>query len=174
MADSLSIHSIKLIVENLPIAVNDGKNLEARTKMLAASNMAIMGFAMGGMMFPIHNVAHAAGGQLRIPHGQAVGVGMPACMEHMPWHYWPKAQALAEGFGVKSNSQDPAELIALVREKVLTLMKDCGFKPQFDRALNTQEIETMFWAIKADPTAMLYPIPDDTIRAIINTVFPKA
>jgi len=174
MADSLSIHAIKLIVENLPIAVNDGRNLEARTKMLAASNMAIMGFAMGGMMFPIHNVAHAAGGQLRIPHGQAVGVGMPACMEHMPWHYWPKAKELADGFGVRSGSQDPAELIALVREKVLQLMKDIGFKPQFDRALNEQDCETMFWAIKADPTAMLYPIPDDSIKAIINCIYPKA
>lgn len=166
MADSLSIHSIKLIVENLPKAVNDGKNLEARTKMLAASNMAIMGFAMGGLIFPIHNVAHAAGGQLRIPHGQAVGVGIPALMEHMPWHYWPKAKELAEGFGVKSDSQDPAELVALVREKVLGLMKECGFKPQFDKVLDDQQTETMYWAIKADPTALLYPIPDDTIRAI--------
>jgi len=174
MADSLSIHAIKLIVENLPIAVNEGKNLEARTKMLVASNMAIMAFAMGGMMFPVHNVAHAAGGQLRIPHGQAVGVGMPACMEHLPWHYMPKAQELADGFGIKSNSKDPAELVALVREKILQLMQDCGFKPQFDRALDAQGAETMFWAIKADPTAMLYPIPDDCIKGIINTVFPKS
>ncbi|NLV22002.1 MAG: iron-containing alcohol dehydrogenase [Syntrophomonadaceae bacterium] len=174
MSDSLSIHSIKLIMKYLPIAASDGKNLEARTNMLAASNMAIMGFAMGGMMFPMHNVAHAAGGQLRIPHGQAVGVAMPACMEHMPWHYWPKAKELAEGFGVKSDSQDPAELVALAREKVLGLMKECGFKPQFDQALDSQQSETMYWAIKADPTAMLYPIPDDTIRAIISTVFPGA
>ncbi len=174
MADALSIQAIKLIVEYLPIAVNEGKNLEARTKMLAASNMAIMGFAMGGMMFPIHNVAHAAGGQLRIPHGQAVGVGMPACMEHMPWHYMPKAKELAAGFGVNSPSNDPAELVALVREKVLQLMQDCGFKPQFDRSLDAEGEETMFWAIKADPTAMLYPIPDECIKNIINTVFPRA
>jgi alcohol dehydrogenase class IV len=174
MADSLSIHAIKMIMKYLPIAASDGKNLEARTNMLAASNMAIMGFAMGGMMFPMHNIAHAAGGQLRIPHGQAVGVAMPACMEHMPWHYWPKARELAESFGVKSDSQDPAELVALAREKVLGLMKDCGFTPHFDKALDSAQRETMYWAVKADPTAILYPIPDDSIRAIINTVFPNA
>lgn len=174
MADALSIQAIKLIVEYLPIAVNDGKNLEARTKMLAASNMSIMAFAMGGMMFPVHNVAHAAGGQLRIPHGQAVGVGMPACMQHMPWHYMPKAKELADGFGVKSSSNDPVELVALVRERVLQLMKDCGFKPQFEQPLDAQGEEIMFWAIKGDPTAMLYPIPDDSIKAIINTVFPRS
>ncbi|HRW12631.1 MAG TPA: iron-containing alcohol dehydrogenase [Syntrophomonas sp.] len=172
MADSLNIHSIKMIMQYLPIAASDGKNLEARTNMLAASNMAIMGFAMGGMMFPVHNIAHAAGGQLRIPHGQAVGVALPACMEHMPWHYWPKAKALAEGFGVRSDSPDPAELVALAREKVLSLMKECGFKPYFENTLDASQQETLFWAIKADPTAMLYPIPDDTIKAIIGSIFP--
>lgn len=171
MADSLSIHSIKMITKYLPIAASDGKNLEARTHMLAASNMAIMGFAMGGMMFPIHNIAHAAGGQLRIPHGQAVGVAMPACMEHMPWHYWPKAKELAEGFGVRSDSQDPSELVAMVREKVLDLMKECGFKPKFEQTLAEEQKETMFQAVKSDPTAMLYPIPDDSIKAILATVF---
>jgi len=39
----------------------------ARTKMLVASNMAIMSFAMSGMFYPVHNIAHAVGGQIRIP-----------------------------------------------------------------------------------------------------------
>lgn len=174
MADSLSIQAIKMIMQYLPIAAADGRNLEARTNMLAASNMAIMGFAMGGMMFPVHNVAHAAGGQLRIPHGQAVGVGLPACMEHMPWHYWPKAKELADALGIKSDSSDPVELVALAREKILALMQECGFNPRFKESLNDGQKETMFWAIKADPTAMLYPIPDDTIKSIVNSIFPSA
>jgi alcohol dehydrogenase class IV len=174
MADSLALQSIRLIVEYLPIAVNDGKNLEARTKMLAASNMAIMAFAAGGLMFPIHNVAHAAGGQLRIPHGQAVGVGTPACMEHMAWHYIPRAKELADAFGVRTGSNDPAELVALVREKILALMKECGFKPQFEQTLDEKGAEIMYWAIKGDPSGMMYPIPDDAIKAIIKSCFAQA
>ncbi|MEA1960872.1 MAG: iron-containing alcohol dehydrogenase [Bacillota bacterium] len=171
MIDALSLQSIRLIVKYLPIAVNDGKNLEARTQMLIASNMAIMGFSMSGMTFPVHNVAHAAGGQLRIPHGQAVGVVLPAMMEHASWHFQPKAEELAQAFGVNTSGLNPAEIVAATREKLLAIMQECHFKPQFDTALDEQGMVNMLWAVKLDPSALIYPLPDETINAVLGTIF---
>lgn len=171
MIDALSIQAIKLIVENLPRAVQNGKDLEARTKMLVASNIAIMGFAMSGLMFPVHNIAHAAGGQLRIPHGQAVGVALPAVMEHAPWHFMPKARELADALGVYKADMSPEELVAASREKVLEIMQACNFKPHFDQALDAEGLQAMQWAVKLDPSGIVYPLPDDVITACLQSIF---
>jgi alcohol dehydrogenase class IV len=174
MIDALGLQSIRLIVKYLATAVNEGKNLEARTQMLVASNMAIMAFAMSGMTFPVHNIAHAAGGQLRIPHGQAIGVTLPAMMEHASWHFMPKAQELAEAFGIITTGMNPAEMVAATREKLLAIMKECNFKPQFDTVLDEQGMANMFWAVKLDPSGLLYPLPEDTIKDILKTIFKQA
>jgi alcohol dehydrogenase class IV len=112
MIDALSIQAIKLIRQYLPIAVQDGKNLEARTKMLIASNMAIMSFAMSGIFYPIHNIAHAVGGQLRIPHGEANAVLIPILMDNYPQYYVPNAQVLAEAFGINTSGKTPGIIAA--------------------------------------------------------------
>lgn len=170
MSDSLAIQAIKLIVDYLPIAVNDGKDLEARSKMLAASNMAIMSFSMSGLFFPIHNIAHAAEGQLHIAHGQAVGVAMPAVMGYAPWYYIGKAKELSDAFACNPKLT-AAELVSACREKVLDLMQSCNFIPRFDETLDEQGLKNMFWAVKNNPSGLVYPLPDDTIKECIQSCF---
>lgn len=171
MIDALSLQAIRLINRYLPIAVADGKNLEARTKMLVASNIAIMSFAMSGLFYPVHNIAHAVGGQLRIPHGQACATALPHVMEYVPSHFTGKAEELAQAFGVNTAGMEPQEMVARAREKVLALMESCGIKPHFDVSLDEQGMETMFWAVKGDPSGLAYPIPDDAIRKCLTACF---
>ncbi|MCW1891222.1 iron-containing alcohol dehydrogenase [Vibrio chagasii] len=66
--DAYGIRAAKLIVENLPVALEAG-NLTARGNLLQASTMAISAFysSLGGI--PIHNCAHAFGAISHIPHG---------------------------------------------------------------------------------------------------------
>lgn len=170
MIDALSVQAVKLICRYLPVAVQDGQNLEARTKMLVASNMAIMSFAMSGLFYPIHNVAHAAGGQLRIPHGEANAVLIPVLMENYPQHYWKNAPVLADAFGVGTDGLSPEEMVAAAAERVRELQQKCGVKPQFDR-IDEAARELMFWAIKMDPAGLFYPLPDPVIRECIACAF---
>jgi len=173
MIDAFSLQAIRLINQYLPIAVNDGKNLEARTKMLVASNIAIMSFAMSGLIFPVHNVAHAAGGQLRIPHGQACATALPHVMQHGAYHFLARAVDLAAAFGVDTRGMNAETALAAARQAVLDLMGKCGIKPQFNNPLDDQGLEMMFWAVKTDPSGLIYPIPDNTIRQILNSCFPS-
>ncbi|MGE5380753.1 MAG: iron-containing alcohol dehydrogenase [Methylocystaceae bacterium] len=172
MIDSLSLQAIRLINKYLPTAVSDGKNLEARTKMLVASNIAIMSFSMSGMFFPVHNIAHAAGGQLRIPHGQACATALPNVMQYATYHFLPRAIDLAEAFGINTQGMKAEEALAAARQAILDLMGKCGIKPQFNTTLDSQGLEMMFWAVKTDPTALMYPIPDSMIREILQSCFP--
>jgi alcohol dehydrogenase class IV len=148
MSQALNIQAIKLILEYLPIAVNDGKNMEARTKMLAASNMAIMGFSMGAMLAPGHNIAHAVGGKHRIPHGEAVAQAIPALFEFFPEYYFDCLSELKDAFGLDSRITEPREIVAAAREKILDLMKKCGFGTQFSVKLDEQGVKDMVLAIQ--------------------------
>ncbi|NLV16565.1 MAG: iron-containing alcohol dehydrogenase [Syntrophomonadaceae bacterium] len=171
MIDALSIQAVRLIRKYLPIAVEDGRNLEARTKMLVASNMSIMSFAMSGLFYPIHNVAHAAGGQLRIPHGEANGVLIPILMEQYPKHYLANAEVLAEAFGVDGEGMTQEEMVAASVQKVRELQQKCGVNPKFSQSLAADIQELMYWAIKFDPAGIFYPLPDEVIRGCIAAAF---
>jgi len=171
MIDALSVQAIKLICRYLPVAVADGRNLEARTKMLVASNMAIMPFAMSGLFYPIHNVAHAVGGQLRIPHGEANAVLIPILMEQYPKHYLSNAEVLADAFGVNTEGMTKEEMVTASAQKVRELQQKCGVQPKFAESLDEEKKEIMFWAIKYDPAGLFYPLPDEVIRGCIAAAF---
>jgi alcohol dehydrogenase len=49
--DTLALQAIRLIVENLPRAVKDGRNEEARSNMALAATMAGTAFEVGGLQF---------------------------------------------------------------------------------------------------------------------------
>ncbi len=171
MSNALNLQAIKLIMKYLPIAVNHGQNVEARMKMLAASNMAIIGFSMGGVS-PCHNIAHAVGGKLRIPHGEAVGQAVPALMKYFPQYYMRAATDLADAFGIDQTIKDPGEIVAASRDKIVELMKQCGFGTQFTIALDDSEREAMVKAIQTDPSAQM-AIPVTVLSQICASVFPS-
>lgn len=171
MIDAIAVQSVKLILKYLPIAVADGKNLEARTKMLVASNMAIMAFSMSGLFYPIHNVAHAVGGQLRIAHGEANAVLIPILMDQYPKHYLNCVEVLADAFGFHSHDKTAEEIIAQAAERVRDLQKKCGIGQNFTQSMDENTTELMYWAIKFDPAGLFYPLPDDVIRAVLKAAF---
>ena len=71
MTKAFGLQAIKMIVENLPKAVENGKDLVARQNMAEASTLAMYA-GMQGATHIGHGVAHATGGQWNIPHGVAV------------------------------------------------------------------------------------------------------
>ncbi len=185
MIDGLAIQAIKLMRKYLPVAISDGRDLEARTQMLIASNMAIMAFAMSGLFYPIHNVAHAVGGQLRIPHGEAIAILIPIMMDNYPDHYFNRAEVLADAFGIKISKIDEEkvsklgfishrsaeELVSLATEEVRDLQRKCGIGPKFREGISAEVMEGLFWAVKFDPSGIFYPLSDDIIRKTLQDAF---
>ena len=79
--------AMKLVVENLGAAIEDGGNLEARSKMAWANTMA--GIAIGegkSSTVGIHALGHSIGGQTDAPHGMTMAAIGPAYMK-MTWEY---------------------------------------------------------------------------------------
>ena len=75
MADGISIEGMRLIKKSLITAFNDGKNLEARSDMLAAASMGSTAFQKG--LGAIHSLSHPINAQFNIHHGLSNAIFMP-------------------------------------------------------------------------------------------------
>ena len=75
MADGISIEGMRLIKKSLIIAFKDGKNLEARSNMLAAASMGSTAFQKG--LGAIHSLSHPINAQFNIHHGLSNAIFMP-------------------------------------------------------------------------------------------------
>jgi alcohol dehydrogenase class IV len=78
MADGVALEGMRLVKENLPVAVRNGVNLDARAKMLLASTMGATAFQKG--LGLVHAIAHPLGGHFDVHHGLANAVLLPYCM----------------------------------------------------------------------------------------------
>ncbi len=75
MASGIALEGIKLIKEWLPTAVQDGRNLEARLRMLVASTMGATAFQRG--LGAMHALAHPLGALYDAHHGTLNAILMP-------------------------------------------------------------------------------------------------
>ncbi len=80
MSDAYAISAIKLIGENLIDSVEKDKK-EAKIAMENASMMAGVSFS-NSMVGLVHAIGHALGGVCHVPHGNAMNILLPYCMEY--------------------------------------------------------------------------------------------
>ena len=75
MANGIALEGIRLIKNSLSIAVKDGKNIKARTEMLAAASMGSTAFQKG--LGAIHSLSHPVNAQFNVHHGLSNAIFMP-------------------------------------------------------------------------------------------------
>lgn len=81
LSDAYGFAAIKLIREYLKEAVENGKNETARLAMANASLMAGISFS-NSMVGLVHAIGHSVGGVCHVPHGEAMCILLPYCMEY--------------------------------------------------------------------------------------------
>ena len=75
MAEGIALEGMKLIKNSLLKAFKDGKNLNARQNLLAASSMGSTAFQKG--LGAIHSLSHPVNAQYNIHHGLSNAIFMP-------------------------------------------------------------------------------------------------
>ncbi|MBB6217419.1 alcohol dehydrogenase [Anaerosolibacter carboniphilus] len=73
--------AISLIAEGLPMAVKDGSDKMARSKMALGSMMAALAFAQTGVGVA-HAISHPLGALFHIPHGLANAILLPTVIDY--------------------------------------------------------------------------------------------
>jgi len=173
ISDALALHAVRLIKKYLPIAIENGRNVEARTQMLIASNMAMQAYSMAATSAPIHNCSHAIGAKLHISHGLANGVLMSTVMKVLAPFYAMRITDFAQAFGVKTEGRTPDEITHATVEALEAFKKECGIPACFAQSLCTEDKEDLRIRIKADIAGFTFPLPMEAIDAIMALSFTQ-
>ena len=80
LADGIALEGMRLIQTYLPRACDDGADLEARSRMLAAASMGATAFQKG--LGGVHAIAHPVGAYFNTHHGLTNAVVLPYVMLH--------------------------------------------------------------------------------------------
>ena len=76
-AEAIALGVIRTVGEWLPRAVEDGSDLEARSRMLLAAHYAGVGQQSGTGVGAVHAIGHSIGARGRVAHGTALATVMP-------------------------------------------------------------------------------------------------
>ncbi|MDQ0162399.1 hydroxyacid-oxoacid transhydrogenase [Bacillus alveayuensis] len=125
ISDALAIEAIRLIGENLLLAVQQGSNLEARYNMLLGSLLAGMAFSNAGTA-AAHALAYPIGGITKAPHGQLTGMLLPHVMEYNAGVVPEKLAKIAQCFNIQTDDLTTAEAAQKAIDFVHQLVKDIG------------------------------------------------
>lgn len=81
VSSAYAFAAIKLIIEYIKEGVENGTNREARLALANASLLSGVAFS-NSMVGNVHAIGHALGGVCKVPHGDAMAILLPYCMEY--------------------------------------------------------------------------------------------
>ncbi|MCQ6279599.1 iron-containing alcohol dehydrogenase [Bacillus sp. EB600] len=168
LTDAYALQAMKLILENLPIAVKDGRNVQARANMLLASSMAILAFTQTSSGIPVHNMAHVFGAKFGVPHGLANAVLLPEVIESLPNLYLPRIHNFARVIGIENPSENDQQCLAAVVDFIRQFLVEIELPNTF-ADFNIDRLDGFVEAVHSDPTAR-YKIPAEVVLKVSHKV----
>lgn len=102
--DGHAIAAVRLIMENLPTAVNNGTDIDARQNMAQASYYAGLAFTKAGVGY-VHAIAHNFGAYYQTPHGLANAIVLPYVLDYSLDAVTDRLAKLAEVSQLKTGNE---------------------------------------------------------------------
>ena len=116
MADGIALEGIKLIKDSLLIAFEDGKNIDARQKLLSASSMGSTAFQKG--LGAIHSLSHPINSQFNVHHGLSNAIFMPYVLTFNKSSIEKKIVSICDYLDLKKNFESFLEWILDLRSNL--------------------------------------------------------
>jgi aldehyde dehydrogenase (NAD+) len=174
ICDGMALQAIRLISENLPVVIEDGRNEQARLNLQIAATMAGWAFTIAQVGLA-HGMAHTIGIMHHVPHGAACGIALPKVMRFNVDHVAPKLVQVAQALGVNTTGMPEREAALAAADAIEALMQKVGH-PMRLRDLNVPEESLPLAAFHAiADTAVIFngrPVSDPTeILEVFNQAF---
>jgi aldehyde dehydrogenase (NAD+) len=122
ICDGQALQAVRLIAENLPIAVADGRNEKARLNMQVAATLAGWAFTIAQVGL-VHSMAHTLGILQSVPHGAACGIILPKVMRFNVEFAAEKLALVAQALGCNIAGMDERKAALAAADAVEGLMK---------------------------------------------------
>jgi len=120
--DPLALKAIEMVFRWLPRAYREGRDREARHRMLLASSIAGVAFGMSGAHLT-HAFGHSLGAIFELHHGLTVGFFVPHSLQYCS-PVTDKALVICDALGVEG--EGPDERLANLVAKVRGLLTELG------------------------------------------------
>ncbi len=171
MSDMYELQAIKMIAENLPIAVDEPTNPVGREGMALAQYIAAQAFSNVGLGL-VHGMAHPMGSLHDIPHGVANALLLPTIMEFNMPKCIEKFGIIAKTMGVNTDGMTPEEAAKAAVDAVKALSVRVGI-PQTLTELGIKEEDIPALAAQAITDVCTPGNPRDVTEAEIIELYKK-
>lgn len=125
ICDGQALQAIRLIRENLPKVVANGRDEKARGNLQIAATMAGWAFTIAQVGLA-HAMAHTVGILHNVPHGAACGILLPKVMRFNVDYAADKLAMAAQALGVNTAGMDDREAALAAADAIEMLMKEAG------------------------------------------------
>ncbi|EKD41797.1 MAG: iron-containing alcohol dehydrogenase [uncultured bacterium] len=177
VSDALAYQAVRLIFNSIEKAVADGSDIEARSDLLVASNLAGMAFNHS-MVGVVHAVAHTVGALFHVHHGTANGIFLPFGMEYNLQERASEIAFLAPAMGVTHCEHDDEKTalhcIQAVKDLINRLGQLCKFPTTFTQAgLKKENIDLIAERSPDDGATFYNPreVNTDDLKPFIEKAF---
>ena len=171
MSDMYELQAIKMIAENLPLAVEEPTNPVGREGMALAQYIAAQAFSNVGLGL-VHGMAHPMGSLHDIPHGVANALLLPTIMEFNMPKCIEKFGIIAKTMGVDTTGMDPEQAAQAAVDAVRALSVRVGI-PQTLTELGIKEEDIPALAAQAIVDVCTPGNPRDVTEEEIVELYKK-
>ncbi|MDR1486555.1 MAG: iron-containing alcohol dehydrogenase [Deltaproteobacteria bacterium] len=173
ISELFSIKAIQDLVKYLPIAVNDGKNIEAREKCAVASMLAGSAFA-NTLVHLGHAFGHSIGAKLHMPHGECCGVTLAHAMDYVADAVPDKVKLVGETMGLTFEPGATAAVIGRkTAERILAFQKEIKLPTLKDFGASREDVVAASELVPGDSVFRHSPKPIemDKIKEILGKIY---
>ena len=171
MSDMYELQAIKMIAENLPLAVEEPTNPTGREGMALAQYIAAQAFSNVGLGL-VHGMAHPMGSLFDVPHGVANALLLPTIMEYNLPCCIEKYGVIARTMGVDTTGMTPEQAAQAACDAVKALAIRVGI-PQHLSELGIQEENIPALAAQAIADVCTPGNPRDVTEDTIKELYKK-
>ena len=125
ICDAQALQAIRLINENLPLVVADGKNEKARLNLQIAATLAGWAFTIAQVGLA-HAMAHTLGTLFHLPHGEACGIVLPKVMRYNVDSATDALVLVAKALDVETAGMENRDAALAAADAVEALMEKVG------------------------------------------------
>ena len=127
LADSLAMQAVSLIAAHLVTAVEEPRNVAARSGMAQAATLAGLAFSNAAVAL-VHAMEYPLGGALHCSHGEGNGLLLPHVMRYLLPVRTPELAQLAKQLGTDTTGLSEDEAARSAIDAVEALNNDVGIR----------------------------------------------
>jgi alcohol dehydrogenase class IV len=173
MSDMLAEKSMSLVVQNLPVAVQNGSDIGARTNMCFACLLAGMAFSDAPCHFG-HAFGHALGAVHHVSHGIGCAIALPGVVQIVSDVMSEKIRRVGELAGLKLGDNDsPKELGTAVSRWLIGFNKSIGIPTMKELKIAPSDLNRLAEDVTKDVCFNFLPVKltDDNVLALLQSTY---